>query len=245
MDQVSVIAASGIHSRMDALDMLANNLSNSTTGGFKLDREFYTLFSANNTDAEGSMSSLPSVKSQWTDFSQGTLQKTGSPLDFAISGNGFFVANGPSGPLYTRNGSFQLSPSGVLTTADGYPVSAGGTTIQTASSSPILVGADGTVQQDGQTLGQMDVVDFKDRAALVKRNGNYFVNSNPKVQPEPATDSAVVQGNIEGSNVQPAEAAVRLVGLMRQTEMLQKALGLTNDMNKQAFTEVARVGGGI
>ena len=61
--------------------------------------------------------------------------------------------------------------------------------------------------------------------------------------PTPATDTTVQQGKIENSNVAPAESAVRLVGLMRQFEMLQKAITITTDMNKQALTEVARVGG--
>src|SRR5579862_5744675 len=137
MDQIGLTAASGLRSRMQALDMLANNLANSTTGGFKTDREFYGLFSADadsSIEGETSPTKLPQIQKQWTDFSQGTLQPTGSPLDLALSGKGFFAVNGPSGPLYTRNGAFQLSQTGVLTTAEGYPLNAAtGGTIQTIS----------------------------------------------------------------------------------------------------------------
>ena len=73
---------------------------------------------------------------------------------------------------------------------------------------------------------------------------SYFIPSYPKAVPVPATEAAVQQGKTENSNVAPAESAVRLVGLMRQFEMLQKAITITSDMNKQALTEVARVGGG-
>jgi flagellar basal-body rod protein FlgF len=246
MDQVAAIAASGMRSRLDALDMLANNLANSTTGGFKLDREFYTLFSAHDEsqyDGEGSPAAMPQVKSQWTDFSQGTLQPTGSPLDMALSGKGFFTVNGPNGPLYTRNGSFQMSPTGVLTTSEGYPVAAtGGGTIQSQSQGQIKIGADGTVEQDGQALGQLDIVNFQDTAVLGKLGTSYFVNTSQAAKPAPATDAAVAQGHIEASNVAPAESAVRLVGLMRQFEMLQKAISLTSDMNTKGFNEVSRVG---
>jgi flagellar basal-body rod protein FlgF len=246
MDQLAVTAASGMRARLDALDMLANNLANSTTGGFKLDREFYSLFSAHDEsqfDGEGSPASLPQVKSQWTDFSQGTLQPTGSPLDLALSGQGFFTVNGPSGPLYTRNGSFQMSPAGVLTTSEGYPVSTvDGGTIQSQSQGQIKIAADGTVEQDGQTLGQLTVVDFQDRMVLGKLGASYYVNTSKTAKPAPAPDAAVAQGQIEGSNVAPAESAVRLVGLMRQFEMLQKAISLSSDMDKKAFDEVARVG---
>lgn len=247
MDQVSVTAASGLHARMEALDMLANNLANATTGGYKLDREFYTLFNAG-TESNyegGAPSQLPDVKSQWTDYTQGTLQPTGNPLDLAITGQGFFTVNGPTGPLYTRNGGFRVSASGELTSADGYPVTgAGGTTIQTQSQSPITVAPDGTVEQDGQTLGQLEVVDFPDRGVLQKVAGSYFSNTNPKVQPQAAEGASIAQKQIEASNVSTAESAVRLVDVMRQFEMLQKAVSVTNDMNTKSLQEVARVSGG-
>lgn len=248
MDQVLVTAASGLHARMEALDMLANNLANATTGGYKLDREFYTLFNAG-TETEyegGAPSTLPDIKSQWTDYTQGTLQPTGNPLDVAITGQGFFTVNGPTGPLYTRNGSFQLSSSGVLTTSEGYPVSTvGGGTIQTQSQSALTVAGDGTVEQDGQPLGQIDLVDFSNRGVLAKAGRSYFSNTNAKSAPEPASSATLVQRQIEASNVSPAESAVRLVDVMRQFEMIQKAISVTNDMNKKSLDELSRVSGSL
>ena len=243
MDQVSVTAASGLQSRMEALDLVANNLANTTTGGFKLDREFYSLFTAADNEDDGASTKLPLIQKQWTDFSQGVLTPTGNALDLALTGKGFFAVSGPSGPLYTRNGSFQLSPSGQLTTSDGYAVrDTGGQPIQSQSQAPIEVGADGSITQSGQTLGQLQVVDFPDTSVLQKLGNSYFIPSDPKAVPVPATDTTVQQGKTENSNVAPAESAVRLVGLMRQFEMLQKAITITTDMNKQALTEVARVG---
>ncbi len=244
MDKVSVTAASGLQSRMEALDLVANNLANTTTGGFKLDREFYSVFTAAGDEADGASTKLPLIQKQWTDFSQGVLTPTGNALDLALSGKGFFAVNGPSGPLYTRNGSFQLSPSGQLTTSDGYAVrDISGQPIQSQSQAPIEVGADGSIMQAGQALGQLQVVDFPDPSVLQKLGNSYFMPSDPKAVPVPATDTTVQQGKSENSNVAPAESAVRLVGLMRQFEMLQKAITITTDMNKQALTEVARVGG--
>ena len=244
MDQVSVTAASGLQSRMEALDLVANNLANTTTGGFKLDREFYSVFTAADDEGDGASTKLPLIQKQWTDFSQGVLTPTGNALDLALSGKGFFAVNGPSGPLYTRNGSFQLSPSGQLTTSDGYAVrDISGQPIQSQSQAPIEVGADGSITQSGQALGQLQVVDFPDPSVLQKLGNSYFMPGNPKAVPVPATDTTVQQGKTENSNVAPAESAVRLVGLMRQFEMLQKAITITTDMNKQALTEVARVGG--
>jgi flagellar basal-body rod protein FlgF len=247
MDQIAVTAASGLHARMEALELVANNLANSTTGGFKLDREFYSLFSTGeDSGVEGdSDTKLPVIQSQWTDFTQGTLQPTGNSLDLALSGKGFFKVSAPSGPLYTRSGSFKISAAGVLTTQDGYPVLAtGGETIQTQSQAPLDVAPDGSVTQDGEDLGQLDLVDFQDRSVLQKVGNSYFGVTDPKVKTIPAGDLTVAQGKIENSNVAPAESAVRLVGLMRQFEMLQKAISITTDMNKKALDDVARVGSG-
>lgn len=222
--------------------MLSNNLANSSTSGYKLDREFYSLFSADEIGEDGEQTQLPFIKSQWTDFSQGTLTPTGSPMDVALTGPGFFVAKGPSGSLYTRNGSFHLSASGELQTAEGYTVNGVNGPIQSQSQSPLEIAPDGTVQQDGNPIGQLQVVDFQDRTVLQKTAGSYFTNTQPKVAPA-ASQATVSQGRLEESNVAPAESAVQLVGVMRQFEMLQKAISLTTDMNKQALQEVARVGG--
>jgi flagellar basal body rod protein FlgG len=232
---------------MEALDLVANNLANAGTSGYKLDQEFYSLFSAGEgSDIEGnSGTKLPVIQKQWTDFTQGALQPTGNPLDFALSGKGFFVVNGPSGPLYTRSGSLQLSTSGALMTSEGYTVqTVDGQTLQTQSGAPLEVTTDGSVTQDGESLGQLAVVDFKDRSVLQKVGSNYFGVTEAKVQTIPATDVTVSQGKVENSNVAPAESAVRLVGLMRQFEMLQKAISITTDMNKKALEDVARVGAG-
>jgi flagellar basal-body rod protein FlgF len=244
MDQVSVTAASGLQSRMEALDMVANNLANTTTGGFKLDREFYSLFTAAENGGDETSTKLPLIQKQWTDFSQGVLAPTGNPLDVALSGKGFFAANGPAGPLYTRNGSFQLSATGQLTTSEGYAVrDKNGQPIQTQSQDPLEITPDGSITQDGQAIGQLQVVNFQDPSTLQKMGNSYFLPSDPKNLPTAAADTTVVQGKTENSNVAPAESAVRLVALMRQFEMLQKAITITSDMNKQALTEVARVGG--
>jgi len=223
---------------MESLDLLANNLANSSTAGYKTDSEFYTLFSSENSTSD---TKLPLIKSQWTDFSQGLLQPTNEPLDFALSGKGFFAVDGPSGPLYTRNGSFQLSPAGVLVNSEGYPVRAvNKKPVQSTSSQPFEVSADGTVRQGEQVIGQLEVVDFSDPSTLAKHGNNYFHNTNPKVQPA-AASAQVRQGHIENSNVGSAESAVRLVTVMRQFEILQKAVNLAGEMNKKAIEEVARV----
>jgi flagellar basal-body rod protein FlgF len=235
---------------MEALDILSNNLANSNTGGYKGDREFYSLYQGEQSvPANGQQATtLPVIQKGWTDFQQGVLTPTDNPLDVALSGKGFFAVDGPSGPLYTRNGALKLSTTGVLTTMDGYPVrgvsppNQPAKKIQTVSQGPIQIGTDGTVQQDGQSLGQMQIVDFANTNVLDKVGNSYYRTTDPKVQAAPAKDATVTQGRVENSNVAAAESAVRLVDLMRQYEMLQKAVSLAADMNKQAIDQVARVG---
>jgi flagellar basal-body rod protein FlgF len=247
MDALTIAAASGIRSRMQSLDLLANNLANSATSGFKQDQEFYGLFTSEDASAgeTGSVSTLPVIQRQWTDFSPGVLQVTGNPMDVALSGSGFFAVNGPKGPLYTRNGNLQVLPSGNLATAEGYPLRSTtpkGDPIQVSAGKPITIASDGSVEQDGQPLGQIAVVNFKSTASLTKMGATCFQNSDPKNLPVPAADVTVQQGKIENSNVPVAESAMRLVGMMRQFEMLQKAIGVSNDMDTKSIQEVARVG---
>ena len=120
---MTAIAASGLRARMESLDLLANNMANASTGGYKADREFYSLYAAPEAQADSdSPTTMPVIERPWTDLSQGVLDTTGNSLDVALDGKGFFRVNGPNGPLYTRNGSFHLAADGTLVTADGYPV---------------------------------------------------------------------------------------------------------------------------
>jgi len=246
MDSLTIAAVSGLRSRMQSLDLLANNLANAGTAGFKRDQEFYGLFTSDEASGAGdtAASALPTIQSQWTDFSQGDLQVTGNPMNVALSSSGFFVVKGPNGPLYTRNGSLQVLPSGALATADGYPITtASGGTIQVSPGQPIEISTDGTVKQSGKTLGQLAVVTFSSTKSLAKFGSTCFQNSDPKNKPVPASNgNDVQQGKLEGSNVPVAEAAMRLVGVMRQFEMLQKAIGVSSDMDTKTIQEVARVG---
>ena len=246
MDPLTAAAASGLQARMDSMDLLANNLANTSTSGYKADREFYgTYLSARALgDANPATGDSPEVQRRWTDFAQGPLMATGNSTDLALSGHGFFAVNGTNGPLYTRNGSFQVSPQGVLTTAEGYPVRlTGGQTAQLQPGAPVQVGSDGQLSQSGVPLGTLELVDFADPSQLQKAAGAYFQSPDPTtVSPIAATDAQVAQGKLESSNAVPAESAARMVMLLRHFEMLQHAVKIGAEMNQQALQEVARVG---
>jgi flagellar basal body rod protein FlgG len=242
MDNLSIAAASGLRSRMEALDLLAHNLANASTAGFKADRELYRQYVADQAeDGEWAANSSPVVEGRWTDFTQGPLQTTNRSLDFAISGRGFFVANSPNGPLYTRDGSFSINPDGELITREGYRVEVRTANGQQATLDPrrdFQVAADGSVEQGGQVLGSFRIVDFQPGAGNQKLEGNYFSFSGP--QPMELAGAQVLQGRIEQSNTAAPEVAVRLVNVMRQFEMLNRAMTLGGEMNKRAVEEVAK-----
>ncbi|MBV9500139.1 MAG: flagellar hook basal-body protein [Acidobacteriaceae bacterium] len=244
MDPLTTAAASGLQSRLDSLDMLANNLANSSTSGFKADREFYSTYFSPDLDSgvDPTVGASPVVEKNWTDFSQGTLLPTGNSTDLALSGPGFFAVNGPNGTLYTRNGGFRISPKGVLVTAEGYPVRlVDNQTLQTQSANPIEVAPDGGLVQDGLPLGQLELANFDDPSQLTKLPDGFFQTPGPQVTATPATSVQVAQGKLESSNTGPAEASARMISLLRHFEMLQHAIKIGADMNRQAVEEVAKV----
>ncbi|MBS1874780.1 MAG: flagellar hook basal-body protein [Acidobacteria bacterium] len=247
MDPLLISAASGMKSRMESLDMLANNVSNSGTAGFKSDREFYNLYvSQEAVDATDEWrpdpTTSPVVERHWTDFGQGTLLSTGNALDLAIAGKGFFVVDTANGPLYTRNGNFRLSPKGQVITQDGQTVRVlrpDGEPATLDTTAAINVDAKGVIHQNGQAVATLVTAEMEDNAKLMKQGSTYFRIDGPN--PKLSISGEVHQGTLESSNVPVAEAAVKLVNVMRQFEMLQRAASIGNDMNKQLIDQVAKV----
>jgi flagellar basal-body rod protein FlgF len=243
MDTLSISAASGMRSRMEALDLLANNIANASTAGFKADREFYNLYVAPEAwDGGETPTSLPVVERHWTDFSQGTITPTGNPLDLALAGKGFFAVNGQGGPLYTRNGNFTIAASGQLQTQEGYAIRGeDGKPIIADPAKAVSVSPDGSVEQDGQVLGRIAVVEIEQQQDLEKLGSTYFKLTDVKAMVKAAQGTQVQQGRLEGANGAPAEHAIRLVSVMRQFEMLQRAMSIGSDMNRKVVEEVAKV----
>ena len=240
MDALTSSAASGMRASLESLDLLANNLANTQTNGYKGDREFFDLYKS--AEEPNNPVEMPDIVKNWTDFSQGGIQPTGNPLDFAISGQGFFAVNGPSGTLYTRNGAFRMNTAGHLVTQDGYPLQgANGKPVQLDPAQAVSVDQNGAILQGGAQAGQLQLASFANLTDLSKQGLNYFqYNGKPAdIQKAPGE---VQQGRLEGSNVGSAESAVRLVTVMRQFEMLQKAVSIGSEMNKQAMEDVARSG---
>jgi len=247
MDPLLTSAASGLKARMESLDLLANNVANSGTAGFKSDREFYNLYVSQEAVAASDgfrpdPTTLPVIERHWTDFGQGPLLSTGNALDLAIAGKGFFVVDGPNGPIYTRNGNFRLSASGQVVTQEGQLVRVvrpDGKSAVLDPAVPVDVDQKGLIRQSGKDVGQLAVVEFDDTSRLAKLGSTYFSADNPN--PKLASAAEVHQGTLESANVPVGESAVRLVNVMRQFEMLQKAVSIGSDMDRLTIQEVAKV----
>lgn len=248
MDPLTTTAAAGLRSRLEALDLLANNLANSSTPGFKADREAYGLYLSEDSmgaDASGlglAQATAPVIEVNRTDLSQGQITVTGLETDLALSGAGFFQVDGPAGPLITRNGRVQITAEGKLTTKDGYEL----TTVepQRIRANPQIgfnVDSEGVVRQQGRILGRLKIVDYDFKAQAPKREGVYFALDSKDLPALKASRAEVFQGKLESSNTSPPESAVRLVGILRQFESLQKAIQLGGEMGRRAIEEVAKV----
>lgn len=237
MDPLLINAASGMKARMESLDMLANNLANSGTTGFKADREFFTVFNDEFRDE------LPLIDKRWTDFSQGTVFPTGNPLDLALDGKGFFALNSPAGTVYSRNGSFQISGTNQLVTADGYTLRnarSNGQPITVDPTQAVLIGPAGIVNQGGQEIGQIELAGFENATDALSKLGTSYFALTEGSQAGAASGAVIRQGAVEQSNSAVADGAMRLIGVMRQFEMLQHAMSVGAEMNKRAIDEVAR-----
>jgi flagellar basal body rod protein FlgG len=245
MDPLTAAAASGMRSRLESLDLVANNLANAGTDAFKAEREFYGLFRSvpGVAETDAAIGEMPVIERSWIDFSRGTLRHTGEPTHLALGSDAFFGVQGPTSTLYTRTGRLQVSASGQLTTVDGYPLLfVDAQSVKLEAGKPFEVSGQGTVTQNGAPVGRLKLVEFKDLTKLAKQGRTYY-RAPETAGATPAVDPRVQQGRLEESNVTPAESAVRLVSVMRQFEMLQRAVSIGADMNRRSIEEVARVNG--
>lgn len=247
MDAIGIAAASGLRARIESLEILANNLANASTSGFKADRERYTTYwaaeSTSTLDAgRGGAGVSPVVERNWIDFTQGPLTRTGVPTHLAINGPGFLSVKRGDEVLFTRNGELQVNARGNLVNGEGLDVlGANGQPVRIDATQPLEIRADGSIWQGGAQTGQLRLSEFPDAQGLQKAGHTYFRWPGPADQIRTSASTAVLQGTLEYANTGAAEGAVRMVNVLRQFESLQKAMQLGNEMNRRLVEEVAKV----
>jgi flagellar basal-body rod protein FlgF len=227
-------AASGMRAALENQDVLAANLAHASVPGYRRQSLSFEAFAAPIDPANAPTTPLHGTKSAqtYTTFTAGDTQYTGNPLEVAIQGDGFFVLDGPNGPLYTRNGQFLLNKQGELVSHNGSRVSGDGGPLRIPpTAANISIAQDGTVQADDASIGKLRVVSFDDPRQLVRAGTTLFA-APAGVEPR-TSDAAVRQGYREGSNVQVVNEMVHMISGMRQYEAAAKALRSLSDAMQQ------------
>lgn len=238
------IAASAMVPRMKAQEVIANNLANTLTAGFKRDRVFDVTLSKAQAKLEQTASDWQGTQSVGisVDYSQGPLEQTDNPLHVAIDGEGFFVVSTPDGERYTRNGNLVVAGDGVLATFDGHPLVGWAGDIQ-ISAGAVEIGSDGNVSVDGLNVGQLLIVRFDDPGVLVKSSSSLFALGDAFVQPINDSESVIRQGFLERSNVNSIEELVNMIAAMRIYESHQRAIQVQDDTLGRAVNDLGRTRG--
>jgi flagellar basal-body rod protein FlgF len=202
------VAALGSREQQKRLEVLANNLANSATPGFKKDVVRFADFLTETT--------LPQIN-------QGTVRATAHPLDIALSGEGFLRVQAEKGTLYTRAGNLMVNKEGFLATQDGLPVLGRGGPIHLSSPNP-KIDPNGDVYDRDQNVGTLDLVQFPQQTGLVKTNGGYFKPADETQRPEPAKACTVQQGAIEEANFNIVQEMALMIDTMRTFEAHHKII---------------------
>ena len=235
------------------MEVVANNIANIDTNGFKADFDLfeeYLMPGARDGYFRAADSTLSFTRDRGTliDLNQGPLQRTGNPLDVAINGDGFLVIRTPQGERFTRNGALQINPQGELVTSEGYQVLGDGGPIAFQNQDTgITINQEGTVSvkdPSNSTVaivrGQLRVVSFAQAQRLQKEGGSTF--SAPADMPaDPSTNSKVVQGALEKSNVRPIIEMSRMIEVSRAYTAIANLFQARGDLEKTAIQQLADV----
>ena len=228
MERGLYIAASGMIAEQARQDLIANDLANASTPGYKSDRATQRAFdevllqNTQNGTSIGALGQGVAIDRQATDWRPQPIRQTEEPLDFAIQGEGFFAVQGANGVQYTRNGRFSAAPDGALTTATGE-------TVMGRNGQPVRVGADGKVDP-----ALLQVVQLTNP----RKAGEGFVTGRPGAQ-MPA--STVASGALEGSGSDPARAMVDMIASMRAFESGQRVIRTIDDTLGKAANDVGQL----
>jgi flagellar basal-body rod protein FlgF len=237
MDSSSYIALSGQSGRDQELAVMANNIANMSTPGFKAERMMFSEYLAN--EPGGKQVSYVAQAGNNHDMSQGPLNHTGNPLDIALSGDGWLAVTTPTGTSYTRSGHFQLDPQGEIITSNGYLLQGdGGAPIVLPNGADgLTISADGTVGTQQGVIGHIPVVNFANPQAMIAEANNLYNSSEP---PQPVTTTPIEQGSIEGSNLEPILGMTRLMNAAREMTGIKNFSDAENTRLKTAIERLGK-----
>ena len=252
MENASLVGLSRQIALARELDVVANNIANLNTTGFKADNVVFhehlmPVARANQFRGIDRQVSFVQDRATWLDLSQGPVQQTGNPLDVAISGDAFLAVQTPRGERFTRNGALQINSAGQLVTSEGLQVvGENGPIVFQANDRNISISTDGTISvREGQNStdslrGKLRLVTF-DRPQRLQKDGTSTYAPPAGMQPQPATQVRVVQGNIEKSNVRSVVEMTRMVEVTRTYTQIASMLQQQSDLRRSAIEKLAEV----
>ncbi|RDE10376.1 flagellar basal-body rod protein FlgF [Pelagibacterium lacus] len=242
MENAQLIGLSRQMALRRQLDVVANNVANINSTGFKAEAllfEEYIMPVAADRSFPGGSQQLSYVHDWATlhDMQPGSFTQTGNPLDVALTGQGFLTVQGPEGIRYTRNGALEIDADGVLVTQNGYPVlSEGGNTIVfNPDEIDIAITADGVISTNAGAKGRLGVVEFADPQELTRTGDTMFAGSTPMA----AQSTRVVQGSLERSNVSGVAAMTEMI---RVTQAYTSLADLMNKQDELRRSAIQRLG---
>jgi flagellar basal-body rod protein FlgF len=255
MDRGSYVAASGGAVQFKRLEVVNNNLANTSTPGFKKEmivshaQGFNETLAAHMVHhdpfAKADNDRMPSaiVTQTVTDFSMGPINATGNSLDIAIKDpNAFLEVETSNGVAYTRAGNLSLNADGEIVTADGHRVLSDGSPISTNGAAGVKIVDGGAVLANGATVGTIQVKRFDDTSVLKHEGGNRFVIMNGGAAPSPVDSAPIVAGSLEMSNVSAVSGVMDLIATNRAFDMYTKTAQTIDQMNSDSISRVGRKG---
>ncbi len=224
------------------MDIIANNVANLNTTGY---RGQNTLFTEYISEPRGHDDPLSFVndEGQYQITSPGSLRQTGGDLDVAIVGEGFFSIQAPNGEIqYTRDGDFSMMPNGTLVTQAGFPVASagGGSIIIPEGTEDVTIDDRGNIYTEQGQIGQLGVFEFENVQELEQRGNNLYQIVGGEANP--ATQSRVKQGHLEGSNVQPVVEMTRMIDTLRDFQNVARMIEREHERLRSAIQKLS--GGG-
>lgn len=243
MDNTSYIALSRQNALARQMEIVANNLANANTVGFKGEQPVfveYLVKSQNNERPFNDKLSFVQDMGIFRDTRDGAMSFTGNPLDVSLNGEGYFVVDAGDSQQYTRGGHFQLNESGQLVSGEGLPVLSSNDQpfFFAPNEATISISRDGTVRTENGDVGRLRVVKFENEQELRKVNGGLYTTEQ---RAEDIQKSDVLQGAIEESNISPILEMTRMIEIQRAYESANKMIETENERRRKAVDVISRV----